>query len=94
MISENILHLHVMAVSSASFVNTTQLLHLDRWGKSHVDWWEQYSRDATLKCSCVAMNDREETTATAMASVKTSLLVALVVFVQFVELTLGGCVSG
>ena len=41
-----------------------------------------------------AINDREETIASAMASVKTSLLVTLFVFVQFVELTLGGCVFG
>ena len=41
-----------------------------------------------------AINDREETTASAMASVKTYVLVTLVVFVQLVESTLGGCVFG
>ena len=49
------------------------------------------SQSSTTVC---AINDREETTATAMASVMTSLLVTLVVFVQFVEFTFGGCVFG
>ena len=49
------------------------------------------SQSSTTVC---AINDREETIASAMASVKTFLLVTLVVFVQFVDLTLGGCVFG
>ena len=90
-----------MVKSSASFVNTTQLLPLiDGEGRTSTGWSSnvvtQRLNTQVLRSSTTvfAINDREETTASAMASVKTYVLVTLVVFVQLVEPTLGGCVFG